>query len=165
MTKIKEGNFGIGYVSSDFVAEFGAPEVESEKFQFRSVDLPRSMKDSEILAEFKIEEITLNQLAYLLETGEGMLKNGYSNIFYIKGYPSKVLSVYWSSGYGAWDVLCWSRGEVWRVSRRVFSPETGSQILSHSDPSVVPQFLETLIREHKDWKARLADAVIKEYKI
>lgn len=131
----KVGENKIGYVDSSFTKEFGEEEITGGsvlKFQ----KLPRDMKDSEIISELKIEECTLGDVLQTLNNGLEEMKDGYYNIFYIKGH-SRVVGVGWRGD--EWDVGGWSRdGRRWHGGARVFSPAT-------SDSGMVgPKSSETL---------------------
>jgi hypothetical protein len=123
MTKIKhefiKGKNNIGYVSDSFLQEFGNDELtEGKILPFQK--LQKNMYDSEILSELKVQECTLGDVLETIKNAPQELKDGYSNIFYIKG--SRVVGVRW--GDGGWRVDGWGRGGGWLRGRRVFSPAT-----------------------------------------
>ena len=124
----KVGQHNIGYVESSFLQEFGNDDVEEgNSLPFQT--LKRNMYDSEIISELGIQECTLGDVLATLEKATGEMKDGYANIFYIKGHGSRVVSVRWSGG--EWRVRGWDRGGTgWLEDYRVFSPATGTQDLS-----------------------------------
>lgn len=111
----------IGYVESSFTNEFGEEEVTpGSVLSFQT--LKRDMKDSEIISELKIEECTLGDVLKTLQDAPESMKDGYSNIFYIKGH-SRIVGVCWSGS--RWGVSTWRRGgDVWGSGGRVFSSAT-----------------------------------------
>ena len=119
--KIKEGKNNISYVGPPFKEWFGDMEF-NEIVQMEpliSEKLPRSMNDSEILAELKPQEVTLSEAYY---TVQAMDKDVWA-LFYIKDKDNvlRVVRVYW--GGGGWG---WGAGSVldpreWFVGSRVFS--------------------------------------------
>lgn len=124
-----KGKNSIGFVSDSFISEFGNEELSEGKIlSFKK--LPRTMNDSEIIRELKVEECTLSDVLETLKNPSADLKDGYSNIFYIKDH-SRVVDVYWDDGESA--VFGWLRGGSWRVGFRVFTPATGAQF-----PSSIP---------------------------
>src|SRR3990167_3312582 len=104
--KFKAGNFNIDCVWDNFQNNFGEPTVKPKKFEPKFIILPRTMLDSEILAEYRPEEMTLDELSYLLESKEGLLTNGYANIFYIrdKGNTLWAVGARWYAVGGGWYV-------------------------------------------------------------
>ena len=128
MTKVKDefikNKNNIGYVDSDFTKEFGNDEITSRSV-LKAQTLQRDMTDSDILREFKIEECTLGDVLETLKSATPDMKDGYSNIFYIKGHPSRVVDVDWCAFDGGWDVYAWRRDYgSWNEGERVFSPAT-----------------------------------------
>lgn len=111
----------IGWINSDFIKEFGNDELEKGKV-LKFQKLTHSMTDSEIIKEFGIQECTLGDVLETLKNAPEELKDGYSNIFYIKGHPSRVVDVRWLGGHGGWRVRDWRRGDnTWSGGTRVFS--------------------------------------------
>ena len=144
--KITKRNFNIAYIWSGFKDKFGEPEVKPKKWKAVSVDLLKAMTDQEILKEYKPKEITLDELAYLLESKEGMLINGYANIFYIDG---RVVSASWGAGLG-WGVDAGgvSSPNPWGAGDRVFSRNSfGTQTLNPSVPSDLESRVKSLEKE------------------
>lgn len=139
MTKVKEefvvGKNNIGWVDSDFSKEFGEDELTEGKV-LKSQKLPRGMYDKEIISELGIQECTLGDVLKTIQEATPDIKDGNWNLFYIKGYPSHVVSVHWSDG--EWDVDGWNRGDGWVGGRRVFTPatpfESGASSTSPSSP-------------------------------
>lgn len=127
----KVGENKIGWVDSSFTNEFGNDELNSGLVLPQSQKLTRPMNDSEIIKEFGIQECTLGDVLATLETATDDMKDGYANIFYIKGHSSRVVRVSWYSGYGEWDVYVWLRVDnSWIAGSRVFSPATVSGSVS-----------------------------------
>lgn len=122
----KVGENNIGYVESSFLQEFGDEEI-TEGSVLRFDKLPRYMTDSEIIKEFNIQECTLGDVLATLKAAPEELKDGYWNIFYIKGHARVVLVRWYGSG---WLVDVWGRdGNGWRAGIRVFSPATETRVL------------------------------------
>lgn len=125
----KVGENKIGWVDGGFTKEYGNDEF-TEGLMLHSSKLSRSMKDSEIIKEFGIQECTLGDVLETLKNATEDMKDGYANVFYIKGHPSLVVSVYWHSDGGEWRVGGWLRGvSSWSGGYRVFSPATVSSNL------------------------------------
>lgn len=123
--EFKKGENSIGYVDSSFTSEFG-DKVITPGTVMQSVKLTKYMKDSEIIKEFNIQECTLGDVLATLNSATDDMKDGYSNIFYIKGH-SRVVLVYWSDVGGLWGVFAWRRDDRdWVGGGRVFSPATVS---------------------------------------
>ena len=143
--KITIGNFNITYIWNGFKDRFGEPEVEPKKFKPKFVTLSKDMLDSEILAEYKPEEISLDELAYLLESKEGLLTNGYANIFYIKDEKGTLWAVLadWNSGRGGWHVHAFSvvRLSGWDAGRQVVSRQLLDPLTSPKANDSLPEFL------------------------
>ena len=145
MTKtIKVGNFNIAYVWNDFKDHFGEPEVEPKKFEPKVITLPKDMLDSEILAEFKPEEMTLDEFAYLLKSKKGLLTNDYVSIFYIRDNGDTLWAVdaYWYAGRG-WDVNASSVTDPdrWHAGSQVVSHQLLDPLTSPSANDSLPEFL------------------------
>lgn len=152
--EFKVGKNGIGWVDSSFTEEFGKNKIEKGKaLQFQK--LPRSMIDSEIIKEFNIQECTLGDVLETLKGATEDLKDGYANLFYIKGHPSLVVRVGWR--VGEWYVLAWRRGGIaWLEGGRVFSPATGARSSSpKSSDSLKLETLAARIKELEEWKERV----------
>lgn len=119
----KKGEHNIGYVDSSFTTEFGNDEI-SEGSLLSYTTLKRSMSDSKIIEEFNIQECTLSDVLRTMQEDQPPMKDGYANIFYIKGH-SRVVSVSWDDG--EWIVDDWGRvDDGWFAGGRVFSPATVS---------------------------------------
>lgn len=126
-----KGKNNIGYVDNDFNKEYGNDEFLPGKV-LGMHKLTRSMKDSEIISEFKIQECTLGDVLETLKNATEEMKDGYANIFYIKDHPSRVVRVGWD--VSDWYVGDWRRGGgAWDAGDRVFSSATVSQNLSPID--------------------------------
>lgn len=120
----KVGENKIGWVDSSFTKEFGNDDMPDFGEVLKFQKLPRSMKDSEIISELGIQECTLGDVLATLNSATDNMKDGYWNIFYIKGH-SRVVRVYWDAGRGGWYVGGWYRDcYSWDEGRRVFSPAT-----------------------------------------
>lgn len=137
MKKIKDifkvGENNIGWVDSSFTQEFGDDDMPEEGETMVAYKLPRSMKDAEIIKEFGIQECTFADVLATLRSRVVDIKDGHSNLFYIKGHPSHVVRVFWGSGSGSWDVYDWYRDLItWGGGGCVFSPATGSGSISSS---------------------------------
>ncbi len=146
MIKVKEefqvGKNNIGWINSDFTREYGEEEIIPGK-NLVGQKLSRTMTDSEIISEFKVQECTLGDILATINAAPEDMKDGYSNIFYIKGHPSRVVDVYW--GDGEWFVRVWNRGDGdWYEGDRVFTPATGAGILSAGalTPLALPIYCE-----------------------
>src|SRR6185369_11123823 len=105
--EFKVGKNTIGNVESSFISEFGNDEITQGIF-LKSHKLGRGMKYEEIIKEFKVEECTLGDVLETLKNATEDMKDGYANIFYIKGHPSHVVFVRWCGG--GWGVRAWDRG-------------------------------------------------------
>lgn len=120
--QLEVGKNNIGYVDSDFIKEFGEEEITPGKV-LKFQKLGRSMTDSQIISEFKIEECTLGDVLETMKNAPEELKDGYSNLFYVKDHLSHVVYVVWRGD--GWHVLVWLRGDRgWHSVRRVFFPAT-----------------------------------------
>lgn len=141
----KVGENKIGYVASSFLEEFGDEEVR-EGSMLKFDKLSRYMTDSEIIKEFGVQECTLGDVLATLKDASEELKDGYANIFYIKGH-ARVVNVYWfRSGWGVDD---WGRGgRRWHAGRRVFSSATETHQLGTG--SFDPLTLENAIKICKE---------------
>lgn len=127
------GKNSIGYVDSDFKREYEDVELPSSGSVLKLHKLGRSMNDSEIISEFKIEECTLADVLKTLKNATSEMKDGYSNLFYIQGNTSHTVVVFWDVrnwSVGAWDVDDYA----WDGGTRVFSPATDT-ITPSSSPS------------------------------
>lgn len=114
----KKGENNIGYVDSSFIKEFGDDEVLPGSI-LKFDTLKHSMTDSEIISEFGIQECTLGDVLKTIQGSTPEMKDGYSNIFYIKGH-SRVVGVDWDGG--GWRVFDWVRDvSTWGGGTRVFS--------------------------------------------
>ena len=92
----------------------------------QTYDLPMEMTDREIVE--KTGEFTESEALGLIQSlierdtdGEDgvLLKNGYANLFYVKGGP--VVFVLWHAGYRLWSVNDWLRGAYrWPRGHRAF---------------------------------------------
>ena len=118
-SEFKVGKNNIGFISSFFLEEFGKEKLGTGSvLPFQT--LKRSMDDSEIISELGIKECTLSDVLATLKSAPKEIKDGYWNIFYIKGH-SRVVSVYWFSS--SWHVSTWRRGGRWGEGSRVFLPQ------------------------------------------
>src|SRR3990167_3965796 len=108
--KIEIGKFNIGYIGSNFQEHFGYEEVKPKKCKLEFRVLEKSMNDKEILAELKPQEVTLNEFVYILEHDKDLLKNGYTNIFYIRDKNGTLwaVSACWGGVDRGWDVDAYS---------------------------------------------------------
>ncbi len=124
--EFKEGKNGISYVNSDFIREYGNDDLtEGKVISFSK--LPRIMNDTEIIKEFSIQECTLGDVLETITNTTPEMKDGYSNLFYIKGHPSHVVYVYRRALFGGWGVGGWNRDfGTWNGGERVFSLATGA---------------------------------------
>lgn len=119
-----KGKNDIGYVESSFTSEFGNEEILSSGSILKFQKLSRDMKDSEIINELKIKECTMSDVLATIKNATEDMKDGYANIFYIKGH-SRVVGVGWGGSY--WSVGGWRRDDDrWGEGGRVFSPATDS---------------------------------------
>lgn len=116
------GKNNIGWVDSDFKNEYKDEEFEMGTVM-KSTKLTKSMNDAEIIKEFGVEECTLGDVLATLNAATDDMKDGFSNLFYIKGHSSHVVRVYWYGG--RWRVRAWDRRDIsWYGGERVFSPAT-----------------------------------------
>lgn len=128
MKKVKDefvvGKNNIGYVDSTFTSEFGSDDLgEGKVLTFKK--LGRNMYDTDIIKEFNVQECTMADVLATINAVTQDMKDGYSNIFYVKDHPSRVVGVRWYSGHGGWFVGDWFRDDdAWRAVGRVFSPAT-----------------------------------------
>lgn len=137
MTKAKDvfvvGSNKIGWVDNSFTKEFGDDEMTPGivlKFQ----KLTKGMSDSEIISELKIQECTLGDVLATINGATDDMRDGYANIFYVKGH-SRVVRVYWVDG--EWSVRVWDREAWWRAGLRVFSPATENSTLGSGPDSTL----------------------------
>ena len=158
--KFKVGNFNIDYVWDSFQNNFGEPTVKPKKFEPKFIILPRTMLDSEILAEYRPEEMTLDELSYLLESKEGLLTNGYANIFYIRDKENTLwaVSAYWYAVDDGWSVYADSVGSPgrWSADDRVVSRNL---TLRPSDPLDLETRILTLelqVEKLTNWANKLS---------
>lgn len=122
------GKNNIGWVSSDFTKEYGDMEIlPGIPLQFQK--LTKRMTDSEIFSELKVQECTLGDVLEVIKNATDEMKDGYANLFYIKGHPSRVVFVYWHDS--EWHVYDWHRAGHWNAGRRVFSPATSDPLVSY----------------------------------
>lgn len=148
--EFKEGKNGIGFVSSFFLSEYGNDEITKGSV-FKLHTLKKSMKDSEIIKEFGIQECSLGDIIATLKTAPAEMKDGNWNLFYVAGHPSHVVNVGWSSDCGEWSVRVWYRGDfTWSADLRVFSPATSdSKTLSPLSLDSLPLILNINGIEYK----------------
>lgn len=111
----------IGWVDPDFTKEFGDHTIELvEDFEPQIRKLEKYMTLKQMQEEFRPEEITISDLVHILKTSDKLLKDGYANIFFIKG--------------SRWAVYVGWNGDVWNVyARSVEDPIewcAGHQVLS-----------------------------------
>lgn len=150
----------IVYVSSSFTEEFGEDEILPGTV-LKFTKLGKRMADSEILKEFNIQECTLGDVLATLNAAKEDMKDGYSNIFYIKGH-SRVVHVHWSGG--GWGVDVWFRGVVaWRGGYRVFSPATDAVALNPLSLEYLT--LEAAIKICKENGLRVIKKVVTEQEL
>lgn len=141
----KVGENKIGWVDSDFTREYGNDEMPEFGAVISFQKLTKSMKDSEIIKELGVQECTLGDVLATLNSATDDMKDGYANIFYIKGHPSRVVRVGWSDVGGGWRVLTWRRDvRDWLDGIRVFSPATvsGSVSTLSSDSLTLDQAIQ-----------------------
>ena len=154
-TKIKEDNLNIKLIWSGFTDNFGEPGVSPKKWIPKCRTLERDMLDSEILSEWKPDEVSLDAFSYCLKSKEGMLLNGYANIFYIRDQKGILRAVvaYWDAGDGGWRVGAHSVGYAsgWDagggvVSRKWLSPSDTLTLETHNEEIEVVESLITKIK-------------------
>lgn len=134
-----KGVNNIGHVDSDFTKEYGEEEVNPGRVLVGK-KLERFMTDREIISEFKVEEVTIGDVLATMNAAPDDIKDGYSNIFYVKGH-SRVVDVYWRDG--EWHVRAWYRERGWLAGGRVFSPATGSSASELGSGAVaLPKYCE-----------------------
>lgn len=136
MKKVNEvfikDSHNIGWVDSDFTKEYGDEILKDQSQVLTFHKLTKSMNDSEIIKEFSIQECTLADVLATMNQATDDMKDGYANIFYIKGHPSHVVSVRWSDD--EWCVFTWRRGgRTWSAGGRVFSPATEAKRIGALD--------------------------------
>jgi len=120
----------IDYVGNQFLKVFGKMEFEiPKKLKLKIKVLEKDMNNKEILAEFRPKESTLGELVWAMKNEERMLRNGYSNIFYIRDKEKILWAVVagwfsfrrgWSVGAGSVeDPVGWDQGS--QVVSQVFN--------------------------------------------
>lgn len=143
------GKHNIGYIWDSFKNEFSNDKLTPGKIlSFQK--LSRDMKDSEIISELGVQECTLGDVLATLDAATEDMKDGYWNIFYIKG-RSRVVRVGWDAGRGEWSVNDWGRDDYsWSAGLRVFSPATGPQSSSSKSSDSLTLNLEKAIKIVKE---------------
>lgn len=152
----KEGKNDIKRVGNNFTNWFDGTSftpIKNPKLVFKKLET--SMNDAQIIEKWSPEPVTLGVLAYALENPAktNLLKNGYTNIFYIKDKDSVLRAVraFWYADDGGWDV---GAGEVsnpyaWDDGSQVFS----LKFLAPSETSPDTQSLKPL--DPSDLESRL----------
>jgi len=143
--EFKKGKHGIGWVDSDFTDLYGEQDVKpGTVLPFKKLE--RYMTGDEILGDKEVfqGECELGDILATLDTATDEMKDGYANLFYVKG-SSRVVDVHWF--VGGWVVGGWPRGDGWRAGRRVFSLATDSR---SSDSGTRDLELETAITKVKE---------------
>jgi len=134
-----KGKHAINWVDSNFTKEYGEDELTTGTV-LKYKKLTRSMYDRNIIKEYNIQECTLGDVLETMKAATSDMKDGYSNIFYVKGHPSHVVSVSWDGG--EWRVRDWGRDDsMWRAGGRVFSSatsDTGSTSTGPLKPLALP---------------------------
>jgi len=119
--KIQKGNLNISYIGQNFKDWFEETEVSPEKISPEFKTLERNMNDKEILSELKPEEITLNELAYILE--KNLLEKEGFCICYIRdsALVLRAVRVFWDGD--GWHVNAVSVEDPyeWFAGHQVFS--------------------------------------------
>lgn len=139
----KEGKNNIGWIGLNFQENFGNSSFTiPQELKLESRKLERAMLDKEILDEFKPEESTLGELAYAIKN-DLLVKDGYSNIFYIKDDKGVLWAVRarWGDVGRAWVVEAYSVEDPvrWISGRHALSRKFGSRSLGNSE---LPDVLE-----------------------
>ncbi len=140
--EFKVGKHDIGYVTDHFLRKFGEIEIEGGRY-LPYQDLTENMFDTDIKSKLGVEEVTFGDILKTLESGT-LVKNGYSNIFYVGGF---VVCVFWDSGSAGWFVDVWELDDGdWGAGGRVFSRNftSGPQnsALGLSDPLLLIEEIE-----------------------
>lgn len=151
----KIGEHKIGYVSNSFISEFGNEDVfPGTELSFQK--LPRNMNDSEIIKELGVQECTLGDILATIDSITDDMKDGWSNIFYVKGH-SRVVFVHWVAVLGEWGVDAWLRGDdSWNAGFRVFSPAIDARFRSPGlSGALTFETLAHRIQELEEWKERV----------
>lgn len=138
------GKHNIGWISSSFLEKFDNIKLTGKGQMLQTKNLEQEMTDQEILGEFGAEEVTLEDILYMLDHNDTLLKNGYANIFYIKD-TAFVACVFWYAFDAAWSVGGWNRGYGWgrgdHVLSRNFRSETVNKTLGDFDALSLPKKL------------------------
>lgn len=130
------GKNNIRWIDSDFTKEFGDHDLKLiEDFEPQIRKLKKYMTLKQMQDEFKPEEVTISDLVHILKTSDKLLKDGYVNIFLIKGSKWAVRAR-WRGG--GWVVYASSVGSPreWGGGIRVLSREflvAENKTLSPSD--------------------------------
>ena len=119
--RLTKGNFNISYIGSNFEDNFGNIEVKPKKIELIFKTLGKDMLDKEILEEFKPEEITLDELAYVIKNNL-LDKNGYF-ICYVRDTTGVLWAVECRWNVDGWVVGADSVEDPgrWDADNRVFS--------------------------------------------
>lgn len=109
----------ISYLSRNFKDWFGDFDVKPVKCELKSVTLDEPMNDSEIIAKWNPEPVTLGEMTYTLKS----LSHDVWAIFYIKDQNGvlRAVRVFWFDD--GWDVYALSveRPLRWSDGGQVFS--------------------------------------------
>ena len=123
--KIQINKNNIKYLGDKFKAHFSYDFTVPKKLKLTHKVLEKSMLDKEILEEFKPKESTLGEFAWALKNEKAMLKNGWSNIFYIRDKDNNLWAVRacWNDFGGGWlvDAASVSGPVEWLAGRQVVS--------------------------------------------
>lgn len=122
--------YNITYQGSNFKKWFDIDSATPSKIDIKFHTLERDMTNEEILKEIKPEEITLDELAYILKE-ELIDKKGYF-LFHTKDGSdiTRAVCAYWFAGLG-WFVDAFGLGHQfdWLAGSRVVSPQVWSKDL------------------------------------
>jgi hypothetical protein len=133
MEKLQKGQFDISYVGNNFDKYFGKIEVKPKRIELKFNVLDRNMPDKEIIKEFAIEQLTLNELSYVLKNNL-LDKKGWF-ICYIEDAAGVLWAVSCLWFDDGWHVYAHSVGGSgdWSAGCQVFS-RNSSKTLSDFNP-------------------------------
>jgi hypothetical protein len=121
----------ISYLGDNFRNWFGNFKVTPKKCKLQSVTLLKPMTDREIEAEYHPEPVTLEEVAYHLET----MSHDIFVLFYVKDKTDILRAVLADWSGGGWRLYARSVENPygWGVGGRVVSRKFNSKTLSSSD--------------------------------
>ena len=130
--ELKKGNYNISYTSSEFDNLFGATKTKPKKIKPNFRTLEEEMTSQQILNKLKPQDITLDELAYLLNNNILDKNKGYICFIQITDTVLHAVYFYWL-------------GVGWRLSANQVSIPRGWY---GGDLILSSNFLDTLELEH-----------------